>query len=186
MSEEIWYFPCHAKKTFPIWFWFMEMRSIGPKDPTGSGLNRSRGGLQTLVGTCHVLSFQSRNTWKIELGVREQDDMCVAASLEGIPWYSGRSSHFVFCYLPPSWAFNHASPISINLGWTRFAEIVQNCVVRQVFGRMCLIFFLAFTLKLPIQNLLSVASTQSVFWCATQFQQNEHTPEFFSILLFNF
>ena len=61
------------------------MRSIGPKDRTGSGLNRSRGGLETLGGTCHVLSFQSRNTRKIELGVREQEEMCVAASLEGVP-----------------------------------------------------------------------------------------------------
>ena len=45
------------------------------------------------------------------------------------------------------------------LGWARFAEILQNCVAHQVFGRMCSIFFLAFTLKLPIQTLLFVAPT---------------------------
>ena len=98
----------------------------------------------------------------------------------------GHSSRFIFCYLPPSWTFNHSSSISINLGFACFVEILQNCVVRQVFGRMCSIVLLAFTLKLPIQNLLSVAPTQSVFWLATQFQQNEHIPEFFSILLFKF
>ena len=42
---------------------------------------------------------------------------------------------------------------------------------------MCSKGFLVFTLKLPIQTLLSVAPTRSVFWRATQFQQNEHTPE---------
>ena len=40
----------------------------------------------------------------------------------------------------------------------------------------CILVFLAFTLKLPIQTLLSVASTHSVFWRASQFQQNEYTP----------
>ena len=127
LSVEIWYFPCHAIKTFPIWFWFMEMRSIGPKDRTGSGLNRSRGGLETLGGTCHVLSFQSRNTWKIELGVRQPEEMCVAASLEGIPWYYGQSSRFVFCYLPPSWTFNHGTPISINQ--TPFQSFYSNSIL---------------------------------------------------------
>ena len=57
-----------------------------------------------------------------------------------------------------------------------FAEILQNCVVDQVFRRECSIVFLAFTLKLPIQTLLSVAPTRSVFWRASQFQQNEYTP----------
>ena len=33
-----------------------------------------------------------------------------------------------------------------------------------------------FTLKLPIQTPLSVASTCSVFWCITQFEQNDHIP----------
>ena len=41
---------------------------------------------------------------------------------------------------------------------------------------MCSIVFHAFTLKLPIQTLLSVVPTRSVFWYTTQFQQNEHTP----------
>ena len=58
-------------------------------------------------------------------------------------------------------------------GCARFAEILQNCVVRQVFDRMCLIVFPAFTLKMPIQTLLSVAPTCSVFWRATQFRQND-------------
>ena len=57
----------------------------------------------------------------------------------------------------------------------RFEEILQNCVAHQVFRRMCLIVFLAFTLH--IQTLLSVAFIRSVFWHVTQFQQNEHTPE---------
>ena len=48
--------------------------------------------------------------------------------------------------------------------------------MHQVFGRMCPIVFHAFTLKLPIQTLPSVVPTRSVFWHATQFQQNEHTP----------
>ena len=46
-------------------------------------------------------------------------------------------------------------------------------VLCHIFGRMCLIVFLAFTLKLPIQTLLSVALSCTVFWCTTQFQQNE-------------
>ena len=54
-------------------------------------------------------------------------------------------------------------------GVSRFAENLQNCMARQVFGRMCSIVFLAFTLKLPIQTLLSVTPSRSVFWCATQF-----------------
>ena len=41
---------------------------------------------------------------------------------------------------------------------------------------MCSIVFHAFTLKLPIQTLPSVVPTRSVFWRATQFEQNEHTP----------
>ena len=54
-------------------------------------------------------------------------------------------------------------PYSPTQGCARFAEILQNCVVRQVFERMCSIVFLAFTLKLPIQTLLSVAPTHSSF-----------------------
>ena len=46
-------------------------------------------------------------------------------------------------------------------------------VLCHIFGRMCLIVFLAFTLKFPIQTLLSVAPSCSVFWCSTQFKQNE-------------
>ena len=37
--------------------------------------------------------------------------------------------------------------------------------------------FLAFTLELSIQTLIFVAPTSSIFWHATQIQQNEHTPE---------
>ena len=44
----------------------------------------------------------------------------------------------------------------------RFAKILQNCVACQVFGRMCLIVFLAFTLKFPIQTSFSVAHTLSL------------------------
>ena len=62
------------------------------------------------------------------------------------------------------------------LGCARLAEILQHFVARQVFGRICLIVFLAFTLKLPIQTLLSVAPTCSFFWRTTQFQQNKHIP----------
>ena len=58
----------------------------------------------------------------------------------------------------------------------RFTKILQNCVPGQVFGRMCSIVFFANLLRLPIQTLLFVAFTRSVFWGATQFQQNEHTP----------
>ena len=61
-------------------------------------------------------------------------------------------------------------------GCARFPDILQSCVVHQVFGRKCLIVFLTFTPKLPIQTSLSVAPTGSVFWFSTQFQQNEHIP----------
>ena len=43
------------------------------------------------------------------------------------------------------------------------------------FGRLYSIVFRAFRLKLPIQTLISVAPTRSVFWCATQFQETS-TP----------
>ena len=64
-------------------------------------------------------------------------------------------------------------------GCRHFDEILQNCMVCQVCGRMCSIIsiiFLAFTPKLPIQTSLSVVPMCSVSWCTTQFQQNEHTP----------
>ena len=61
----------------------------------------------------------------------------------------------------------------------RFPDILQNCVVHQVFGRKCLIVFLTFTPKLPIQTSLSVAPTRSVFWRATQFQKKVYTPVLF-------
>ena len=64
------------------------------------------------------------------------------------------------------------------MGCARFAEILQNSVMCQVFGRMCPTVFLAFTLKLPIQALLSVAPARSFFWRTTQFQQNEHAGGF--------
>ena len=57
---------------------------------------------------------------------------------------------------------------------SKFCKIV----VRQVFGRMCSMVFYAFTLKLPIQTLLSVVPTHSLFWRTKQFQQNEHTQLF--------
>ena len=59
-----------------------------------------------------------------------------------------------------------------TLGCARFTKILQNCEARQFFWKMYSIVFLAFTLKLPTQTLLSVAPTSSVFWCVTQFQQN--------------
>ena len=59
-------------------------------------------------------------------------------------------------------------------GCARFPEILQNCVALQVFGRMCLIVFLAFTLKLPIQTLLSVVPTHSVFWRTTISTEQAH------------
>ena len=49
-----------------------------------------------------------------------------------------------------------------------FCRNLQDSVASQIFWRMWL--------KLPIQTLLSVAPTRSVFWRATQFQQNDHTP----------
>ena len=53
-----------------------------------------------------------------------------------------------------------------------FAEILKNCVAYQVFGRMCWIVYLAYlSTGIPIQTLLFVAPTLSVFWRATQFQQ---------------
>ena len=69
----------------------------------------------------------------------------------------------------------HKRATTSTMGCARFVEILQNCVARQLPGRMCSIVFLAFTLKLPVQTLLSVAPTHSVFWRTTQFQQNEHT-----------
>ena len=45
---------------------------------------------------------------------------------------------------------------------------------------MCLIVILAYPLKLPIQTLLSVAPTRSVFWRTTQFQQTS-TPQVISL-----
>ena len=54
----------------------------------------------------------------------------------------------------------------------KFCKIVW----RTSFCGMCSKVFLYFTLKLPIQTLISVAPVCSVFWCATQFQQNEHIP----------
>ena len=58
-------------------------------------------------------------------------------------------------------------------GCARFAEILQNCVSHQVFGKTCSIGFLGFTLKLPIRTSLSVTPTHS-FFCYAQFQQNKH------------
>ena len=55
-------------------------------------------------------------------------------------------------------------------GCTHFAEIVQKLCGKPGFWENVLVF-LAFTLKLSIQTLLSVAPTRSVFWHATQFQQ---------------
>ena len=49
--------------------------------------------------------------------------------------------------------------IRCSPGVARIAEILQNCVVRQIFGRMCWIFFLTSTLKLP----LSVVPIATVF-----------------------
>ena len=49
-------------------------------------------------------------------------------------------------------------------GCAHFAKNLQNCEVHQVFGRESSMVFLDFTLKLPIQTLLSVAPTRSVFW----------------------
>ena len=57
-------------------------------------------------------------------------------------------------------------------GSARFADILKNCVAHQVLWKTCSLVFLAFTLKLPIQTLLSVVPKCSVFWHATQFQQN--------------
>ena len=52
------------------------------------------------------------------------------------------------------------------------AEILQNCVARQVVGRMCLIVFLAVTLKFPIQTVLSVVPTRSKLCDAPGFWEN--------------
>ena len=56
------------------------------------------------------------------------------------------------------------------INWQNFRE-------HQLLLGMCSVVFPAFTLKLPIQTLLSVAPTRSVFWRTTQFQENEPTPE---------
>ena len=64
------------------------------------------------------------------------------------------------------------SPVGVLV----LSKNLAKCAVRQVFWRTCLMVFLAFTLKLPIQALVSLVPTHSVFWCTIQFQQNEHTP----------
>ena len=46
---------------------------------------------------------------------------------------------------------------------------------QQVGGTHTFLFFFHFTLRFPVQTLLSVAPARSVFWRATQFQENEHT-----------
>ena len=53
-----------------------------------------------------------------------------------IPW---RVTYCLTCH----WANGFVS--KKVLGCSRFAKILQNCVVRQVFGRMCSVVFLAFT-----------------------------------------
>ena len=67
-------------------------------------------------------------------------------------------------------------PSHFNAGCAHFVETLPNCVVQQVVERMYWIVFLAFTLKFTIETSLSVVPTHSVFWRATQFQQNEHIP----------
>ena len=54
-------------------------------------------------------------------------------------------------------------PLRFDTGCARFAENLQNWMACQVVGRMCWTDFLAFTLKLPIQTILFVAPTRSVF-----------------------
>ena len=55
--------------------------------------------------------------------------------------------YIYFCKLESSSSVHKRGPFA------RFAEILQNCAVHHVFGRMCLIVFLAFPLKLHIQTL---------------------------------
>ena len=66
----------------------------------------------------------------------------------------------------------------ISLGCARFADFLQNFRERQILWRMCSVVFHTFTLKIPIQTLLSVTPTCSVFWRTTHFQENEHTAAF--------
>ena len=56
---------------------------------------------------------------------------------------------------------------------SKFCKIVSHAR----FFRRCPIAFLAFTLKLPNQTLLSVAAIRSVFWYTIHFQQSKHTPK---------
>ena len=60
------------------------------------------------------------------------------------------------------------------LGCACFAEMLQNCMACQVFGIMCSIVSHALTLKLPIQTVLSLAPTCSVFWRATISAKRAH------------
>ena len=53
------------------------------------------------------------------------------------------------------------------LGCALFPEFLQNFSERQILWSLCSIVFHALTLKLPIQTLLYVAPTYTVFWCTT-------------------
>ena len=51
-----------------------------------------------------------------------------------------------------------------TLGWDCFPDFLQNFSEHQILWRMCLVFFLAFILRLPIQTSLSVLPN-SQFLC---------------------
>ena len=67
--------------------------------------------------------------------------------------------------------------IHVNSGVCSFCRNFVKLCGAPGFWENVLDSFLAFALKFPIQTLLSAVPTHSVFWYATQFQQNEHTPE---------
>ena len=60
------------------------------------------------------------------------------------------------------------------LGCARFAEILQNFTERQILWSLCSVDFLTFTLRLPIQTSLSLAS--KLWRKMSKFQENQSTP----------
>ena len=51
---------------------------------------------------------------------------------------------------------NHVPANALAQGYARFPEFLQNFTERQILWCLCSVDFLTFTLKLPIQTLLSV------------------------------
>ena len=66
-------------------------------------------------------------------------------------------------------------PQMSHLGCARFPDFLQNFTERQILWSLCLVVFLAFALKLPVQTSLSLSLF--VFrWKMRQVQENEFIP----------